>query len=155
MTFEWPSWVHPLPFPFPELHKILFDIWCFSPIRYYGNMTALSVIKTLILWVCSWQSFRVPLIEVWIGLDWDKGCNFKLITSQCRAVPRTVPGTGRGWRTHFDIQFSLILVCDTIQTTTKTEPGETSAKTGDTHIIVPLVCWKHEIWSQAKLFYYE
>ena len=23
MTFEWPSWVHPLPFPFPELHKNL------------------------------------------------------------------------------------------------------------------------------------
>ena len=22
MTFEWPSWVNPLPFPFPELHKI-------------------------------------------------------------------------------------------------------------------------------------
>ena len=22
MTFEWPSWVHPLPFPFPELHNI-------------------------------------------------------------------------------------------------------------------------------------
>ena len=21
MTFEWPSWVHPLPFPFPELHN--------------------------------------------------------------------------------------------------------------------------------------
>ena len=21
MTFKWPSWVHPLPFPFPELHK--------------------------------------------------------------------------------------------------------------------------------------
>ena len=22
MTFEWPSWVNPLPFPFPELHNI-------------------------------------------------------------------------------------------------------------------------------------
>ena len=22
MTFQWPSWVHPLPFPFPELHNI-------------------------------------------------------------------------------------------------------------------------------------
>ena len=21
MTFQWPSWVHPLPFPFPELHN--------------------------------------------------------------------------------------------------------------------------------------
>ena len=27
MTFEWPSWVHPLPIPFPELHnkKLLLD----------------------------------------------------------------------------------------------------------------------------------
>ena len=23
MTFQWPSWVHPLPFPFPELHNII------------------------------------------------------------------------------------------------------------------------------------
>ena len=24
MTFEWPSWVDPLPFPFPELHNLDF-----------------------------------------------------------------------------------------------------------------------------------
>ena len=33
MTFEWPSWVDPLPFPFPELHNIVpfteYNSWLF------------------------------------------------------------------------------------------------------------------------------
>ena len=32
MTFEWPSWVDPLPFPFPELHNFpaQFFVFCIS-----------------------------------------------------------------------------------------------------------------------------
>ena len=37
MTFEWPSWVDPMPFPFPELHNIISYFWIFKNSKNYRS----------------------------------------------------------------------------------------------------------------------
>ena len=57
MTFEWPSWVHPLPFPFPELHNT-------AP-------SCTSVLQTLVLLGYSGQKCHPSTAA---GLGWVLQC---------------------------------------------------------------------------------
>ena len=69
MTFEWPSWVDPLPFPFPELHKMK---------KYFQQMTDyilfkthLNSLKILLMMDIKKFSFEGEDLDIFSMIKWD------------------------------------------------------------------------------------